>query len=251
MIRTLKRIAALDWAMLALALASIAMLLWDALATLTPQQQQAIRTADLGICALFAAEFVYRWRQQRWSGGYVARNWYDVLGMIPVQQPALRAFRLLRVLILASRLGMAADRAYGDEAAHRLGVRIKQALVKSISGAVTLAVIDEVETVLYRGTYTRNLSLALGRNRDELRALVLDKMRQDPTAGRLSKIPFYDDIVESVVDAALRVSSDLLEDPRADQFVADLLRVNLEQIRAAVAQRERQREDARPGRRRM
>ncbi|MDB5969719.1 MAG: ion transporter [Hydrocarboniphaga sp.] len=241
-----KTCRALDWAMLALAIASISLLLWDSLSTLSAAQQQAIRAADLGICAAFAAEFLYRWHRHRWSAGYVARNWYDVLGMIPVQQPALRAFRLVRILILISRVGMTADRVYGDEFFHRLSWRLKRALVKSISGAVTLAVIDEVETVLYRGTYTRNLSRALDRNRDELRTLILDKMRQDPRTGKLSKIPFYDDIVESVVNAALRVSGDLLEDPRSDLFVADLLRENLEQIRSAVEQREQQHEKSTP-----
>lgn len=238
MTRPLKPIRALDWAMLVMALVSIALLLWDSFATLSEAQQQAIRMIDLAICATFAAEFLYRWQQQRWSARYVARNWYDVLGMIPVQQPALRAFRLIRIVILVSRFGMAADRAFGDETAHRLSWRFKQMLVDAFAGVVTLAVIREVETVLYQGTYTRNLSRALDRNRDGLRELVLDKMRQDPKAGRLSKIPFYDDIVESVVDAALRVSGDLLEDPRADQFVADLLRENLEQIRSAVEKRE-------------
>jgi voltage-gated potassium channel len=233
-----KRIRPLDWTMLALALASITLLLWASLGTPTPAQQNAIQLADLSICACFAAEFLFRWHQHQWNARYVARNWYDVLGMIPVQQPALRAFRLVRVIVLISKVGMATDRAYGDEFFHRLTWRFKRALVKSISGAVTLAVIDEVETVLYRGTYTRNLSRALDRNRDGLRELILDKMHQDPKAGRLSKIPFYDDIVESVVNAALRVSGDLLEDPRADQFVADLLRENLEQIRKAVESRE-------------
>ncbi|WP_421793213.1 ion transporter [Hydrocarboniphaga effusa] len=237
----LRRIPALDWVMLVLAVASLGLLGWEWLWPLDEAQLYFVFGADTTICAVFALEFLWRWRRAGWTWAYVRRNWYDVLGMIPVQHPALRAFRLLRVLrvvVLVSRVGMAVDRTLGDEYFYRFTSRLKRDLVSSISGAVTLAVLEEVEQVLHKGTYTANVVKALDRNRPELRRLILDKVKQDPTAGRFRRIPFYDDIMEAAVDAALRVSSDLLRDPRADRFVADVLFETLDQIRSTIAVKE-------------
>ena len=41
----------------------------------------------------------------------------------------------------------------------------------------------------------------------------------------------------AAVEASLRVVSELLDDPRTDEFVADLLRENIRQIRVAVAEK--------------
>lgn len=246
--RAARRIPALDWLMLALALASIVLLLWDALGTLDPVTYRRLVIADYVICGLFATEFVWRWRADGWSGRYLRRNWYELLGMIPVQHPLLRSLRLLRIVILLARFGMAADRAFGDEFTYRVVSRFKRGIVDSIRGAVTLAVIEEIESVLVRGTYTRNLRRVLQENQLELRAMVMEKLRQDKHAGRLSKLPFYNDIVQSVIDGVMRMGEEFLRDPRTDELVADLLRENLQQIRAAVAQKEAARQRAARGR---
>ena len=235
----------LDWIMLLLALCSLGLLVWEWFFTLDEAQLYFVFGADTAICAVFAVEFVWRWWRAGWGWAYVRRNWYDVLGMIPLQHPALRAFRILRVLrvvVLISRVGMAVDRTLGDEYFYRFVSRIKQELVRSISGAVTLAVLEEVEQVLHKGTYTHNLRKVLERNHADVRKLVLDKLKQDPTTSRFRRIPFYDDIMEAAVDASLRVTNDLLDDPRADRFVADVLYENLEQIHQAVANKEESRE---------
>src|SRR3546814_7200521 len=100
--------------------------------------------------------------------------------------------------------------------------------------AVTIAVLDEVADVLGRGTYTRNISRALRENETHLREMLFEKMRQDPKAGRLSRLPFYKDISEALVDAGFRIVEEVLADPRTDALVADVLRENLQQIRSAV-----------------
>lgn len=242
MVSYLKRLPLADALMLVLALGSLSLLIWDWVGAPTEAQRVLIQRIDIAICAAFACDFVWRWRRAGWTRQYVLHNWYEIIGMIPLQQPALRAFRLVRVVIVISRLGIIGDRLFGDMATHRLMRRFKQSLVDEISGQVTLAVIGEVEQVLYKGTYTRNLARSLSRQHDALRELVMDKLREDTQTGRLSKLPFYNTIVQAVIDAVLRVGSDLLEDPRADQLVADIVRENLQQIRKAVEQREQQRE---------
>lgn len=157
--------------------------------------------------------------------------------MIPLQHPAIRGFRLfrmLRILILLSRFGRAADRALGDEFTYRLVRRFKNVIVESISSAVTVAMLDEVQDVLKKGRFAQNLSHALTENQPELRAMIAEKLRDDPQAGRLSRLPFARDITESVIDAVLRVVEQVLQDPRTDELISDMLRQNLLQIRASV-----------------
>lgn len=233
----LARIAALDWLMLLLALLSIGLLAWETWWPVTAQQRQWILRADYGVCAAFLAEFLWRWHVDGWRWRFLARNWYDILGMIPVSQPALRGFRLFRVVrivVLLSRFGMAADRALGEEFTYRLVNRFADPIIDAISGSVTMAVLDEVAEVLEKGTYTRNIARALDENHPQLRGLIADKLRADPRTGRLSRLPFYEDIVGTVVDASLSVAQEILRDPRTDRLVADMLHENLTQLREAV-----------------
>ena len=238
-----RRIPPLDWLMLVLALVSIGLLSWETWGSVTDAQRRMILTTDYVICGLFAMEFLWRWRQAGWSRDYVKRNWYEILGMIPIAHPALRGFRLfrvIRIIILLARFGIAADRAFGDEFTYRLVNRFRKAIVDSISAAVTVAVLNEVAEVMSKGTYTKNISRALEDNQAELRAMILEKLREDKQTGRLSRLPFYNDIVESVIDAALRVVEQVLKDPRTDELVADMLRENIAQLRAAVEQHDRE-----------
>jgi hypothetical protein len=67
-----------------------------------------------------------------------------------------------------------------------------------------------------------------------LRSIITEKLKNDPQAGRLSRLPFHDEIVHSVVDTTMRVILEVLIDPRIDEFFAHVVRENREQIRLAV-----------------
>lgn len=237
----LRRISLLDWLMLILALVSIGLLCYETWWPVAEETRALIFTADYVICGIFAAEFLWRWRAAGWKRDFVWRNWYEILGMIPLAHPAIRGFRLFRVIrivVLLSRFGFAADRAFGDDFTYLLVNRFKNSIVKSISGAITIAVLDEVAVVLGKGRYTQNISRALEENQAQMRTMILEKLREDKQTGRLSRLPFYNDIVASVIDAGLRVVEQVLKDPRTDELVADMLRENLTQLRAAVEQHE-------------
>lgn len=232
------RVGGLDWLMLLLALLSIGLLIWETWGDVTSPQRAWVLRADYLICALFAAEFLWRWRAAGFQRRFVWQNWYEVLGMIPVSHPAIRGFRLFRVvriLILLSRFGMATDRALGRGFTYALVNRVGEQVAQAISRPVTLTVLDEVVRVLQQGHYTKNVARALIENRDELRAMALEKIAADPEMRRFKRLPFFDEVIAATVEAVLRVASDLLNDPRTDEFVADVLRENISQIREAVA----------------
>lgn len=238
--RRIHRVRTIDWLMVALAIVSVGMLVWVWLAKPSLAVEELVFKIDVGICAVFLIEFLWRWRAGGWGWKFLGRNWFEILGMIPVSNPALRAFRLLRIVVLLARLGRAVDRTIGDAVTQRLVNRFLVTVIDVLKKPVTVAVLDEVAAVLETGRYAQNISRALAENQTELRQMVLDKIKADPTAGRLRRIPFHDEIVGTVTETTIRVVLDMLADPRTDEMISDTLRENLDQIRAAVDENEPQ-----------
>ena len=156
-------------------------------------------------------------------------------GLSTLQVLLLVAAVILGVSVLAAvvgwvlvRLGM--KRPTVVERASRLAERVL-ALVKV---PLTIVVLDQVTAVVQTGHYTKNISDALKENHDELKALVADKVRDDPNVRLIGKLPGYDTIVGQVSETTLRVIIEMLQDPRMDELVNDLLRNNIDQIKQAV-----------------
>lgn len=232
--RRIHRVRAVDWLMVALAIASVLLLAWVWLADPPVETQELVFRIDVGICAVFLVEFLWRWRSVGWGWRFLGRNWFEIVGMIPLSHPALRAFRLLRVIVLIARLGRAVDRTIGDAVTQRLVNRFLGTVIDVLKKPVTVAVLDEVTAVLQTGRYAQNISRALADNQVELRQMVLDKIKADPAAGRLKRLPFHDEIIGAITDTVIRVVLEMLADPRTDEMISDSLRENLDQIRAAV-----------------
>jgi hypothetical protein len=119
----------------------------------------------------------------------------------------------------------------------RLVNRASDRIVDTVKRPITIAVLDEVAAVLQTGHYTRNIGAALAENRAEVKAMVAEKIRDDPTAGRIYLMPFHDRFIEQVSETTLRVILDVLADPRTDELFSDVLRDNITQIRQAVRAR--------------
>ena len=156
-------------------------------------------------------------------------------GLSTLQVLLLVAALLLGGSILAALLGavlvrMGMKRPAVVEKASALAERVLD-LVKR---PLTIFVLDEVAAVVQTGHYTKNFSDALKENHDELKALVADKVRQDPNVRLIGRLPGYDTIVSEVSETTLRVIIEMLQDPRMDELVNDLLRNNINQIKQAV-----------------
>jgi hypothetical protein len=160
-------------------------------------------------------------------------RWLEDLSTLQVL--LLVAALLLGGSILAALLGavlvrMGMRRPAVVEWASRLAERVLD-LVKR---PLTIVVLDEVAAVIQTGHYTKNISDALKENHDDLKAMVAEKVRQDPNVRLIGRLPGYDTIVSEVSETTLRVLIEMLEDPRMDELVNDLLRNNLTQIKHAV-----------------
>lgn len=116
--------------------------------------------------------------------------------------------------------------------------QLSDRIVDVVKRPITVMVLDEVIDVIRTGQYTRNISDAIVENEAELKALVAEKLREDGGIGVIAHLPGYDKVVGQVSESVLHVLIGMLGDPRMDEFVADLLRNNLEQIQDAVHRRE-------------
>lgn len=236
-----RRVTVIDWIMLSLAIVSVAMLAYETWGDPTPEQVDQILLADYVIIGIFAIEFAFRWSQDPQKKTFVWRNWYDLLGMIPVAHPAIRGFRLfriLRIVVLLSRFARATDRALGQEFVFRLTGRFKAAIVDAISGAVTLRVLGETEEVILRGRYTHNLADAMETRGEEILDIIVEKVAEDPRIGRVRHMPFFEEVVATSSKVTQRILIDLLRDPRMEGIVKDIIRQNIDQIKASVQAKE-------------
>jgi hypothetical protein len=120
----------------------------------------------------------------------------------------------------------------------RLINRASENVIDVIKQPVTVAVLDEVAEVLKAGHYTRNIASALQENHEELKQMFAEKIKEDPTARHIGLLPFHDRIINEASETTLRVLLEVLADPRTDELVSDLLRDNINQIRAAVRERQ-------------
>lgn len=223
-----------DWTMLVIAIISVVLLSWITFWDVSAATERWVIRIDYAVCALFAVEFVWRWRRSGEGWKFPVKYWYEVLGMIPISNPAFRSFRLLRIVIVIARLGRAADRAFGDRVTAAIVKQGTDTIVEVVKRPVTIAVMDEVAAVLQTGNYTTNIARALDENRSELDAMIVELVKKDQQMGRLKFLPFHDDVVRLVSDTVFRLVFSVLNDPRTDELISDALRENIEQMRAAV-----------------
>jgi hypothetical protein len=64
--------------------------------------------------------------------------------------------------------------------------------------------------------------------------MIIEKIDEDRMTGRFSVIPFHDRAVQASADASMRIVRAVLADPRMDEFIADMMRENIDQIHADV-----------------
>lgn len=149
------------------------------------------------------------------------------------------------LLISAGLVLLSVGAAYLGRALIRRGIRepfvvrrinrTSESLVTVIKRPITIAVLDEVADVLQSGHYTRNIASALRENHVAIRRMITEKISADPAASRsIGLLPFHERLVEQITEAVLRVIFEVLNDPRTDELISDVVRDNVAQIRAAV-----------------
>lgn len=222
---------------LLLAIASVALVFYQALGDPDAAQQRTVQLLEFGIIVLFALEFLFGLVRHEHRVLYLVRNWYELLALVPLTGEArgVPLYEALVVVVLLARFGRVFDRLYGDEAFFRALAKAKAVVVEWVADAVTLRVLDQTALVLQKGAFTRNLADALEAHGGEMEEVVLDKVRSDPSMARIKHLPFFDDAVELSSKVTRRVAIEALRDPRLEQMVREVIRANVKQIRDEVA----------------
>lgn len=229
-----------DVLVVVLAVVSVVLLVLSAFGTFTPREQLTVFWIDVGICVLFALEFLFSWSHLHWRPAFFLRNWYDVVGMIPVAHPIFLDggwTRVLWAVVVLARIGRAVDRLVGQRVTASVTKRASAALVDAVKHPITVAVLEEVASVLQTGQYTKNIATALEENREEIKNMVREKLEEDRLTSRLTAVPFSDRLVDTVSETTLRVIFSVLDDPRTDELISDVLRENILQVRTEVHER--------------
>lgn len=240
-VTSLRRRRLTDLLVVALAVLSVGLLAYSALVDLSDDEQMTVFWIDVGICVLFFVEFVGSWRAAGGGLSFLWRNWYDLVSMVPVAHPYFvegEWTRLLWGVVILARIGRGADRLFGQRVTAAVTSRAVNGLVDVIKYPITVAVLEEVAAVLQAGRYTENIATALHENEQEIKIMVREKVKADPLTGRITWLPFHDRLVDTVSETTLRVIFEVLNDPRTDELVADVLRENILQLRTEVRKRE-------------
>jgi voltage-gated potassium channel len=240
-VKSLRRRRLTDLLVVALAVLSVGLLAYSALADLSDDEQMTVFWIDVGICVLFLIEFVGSWRGAGWGVAFLWRNWYDVISMVPVAHPNFVEgtwTRLLWAIVILARIGRGADRLVGERVTAAVTSRVVTGVVDVIKYPITVAVLEEVAAVLQAGRYTENLANALRENEQEIKTMVREKVKGDPLTGRITWLPFHDRLVDTVSETTLRVIFEVLHDPRTDELIADVLRENILQLRTEIRKHE-------------
>ena len=147
---------------------------------------------------------------------------------------------LVLLSVTAAFLGrMLISRGWREPYVVRTINRTSERVVNVIKRPITIAVLDEVADVLRSGHYTRNVASALQENHSEIKTMISEKVMADPVAARsIGLLPFHERLLEEITEASLRVIMAVLQDPRTDELVSDILRDNVTQIRTAVSANE-------------
>jgi hypothetical protein len=223
-----------DWFMLILAVISAGLLGFALLSAPPPSVTLWLFYGDCVLSSVFLVGFLVRWRRHRWNRRFLARNWYELLAVLPAAHPAVLAHHFAATVLLLARLARVADRALGEQFFYRLVDRFSEPIVHAIKKPITIAVLDEVVKVLETGNYPENVARSLVENKGELRAIISEKITEDEQLGKLNRLPFSSEIVQAVVDTVFRVVLAVLRDPRIDDFFSAVVRDNRNQIRQAV-----------------
>jgi voltage-gated potassium channel len=85
---------------LALALISIGLLIYEITAELQPHQYWILDRVDIGIAFVFLLDFLWRWRKADDRARFFRKSWWELLAAIPLTYEATQALRGLRLLRL-------------------------------------------------------------------------------------------------------------------------------------------------------
>lgn len=233
-----------EWFMVGLAVADVFLLVArDAYGALAPETvRQAVYVVDLAVVLVFGAEFVVRAMRASNFILYARSHWYDVVGLVPIAHPALRAFRLVRLLRMytVATFPLEADRTHLWEWALLRGLirKYRAILVEEITDPIVLASLDVVEGPLVRARFAASVGASLTERRSHVHTIVEDAVRNTRGASHVLRLEWGRKLVENITDAILDASIHALRSDELNEVISDTVEGILAEIREKVNEKD-------------
>ncbi len=136
---------------------------------------------DLPFLILFWVEFAVRWilafRRKTYARWFFFPifNWYDVLGLIPMQ--VFRPFRLLRAVSMYMRLRRSELSSVGKDFISRTVAYFSNIITEEVSDRVAIRILDEYAEEIADGTHLRIIHSTMAPRRDEIEEVLAEHVR--------------------------------------------------------------------------
>lgn len=234
-----RKITVVDIFMIALAVVSLGLLLYEDITRPSDAVRRQLYLIDLAIIGIFATEFLWRFVQAERKGTFLLTHWYEIIGMIPAA--AFRAFRLvrlIRIVAIGSRFLRAADRSLGEALVHRQIDKYRNILVEELVDPLLVAMLLVTERVATKGNYGTAIARGLSKNRDAMAERFLEILRKDAALGLLLKTPGVGGALERLPGRLLDGAVEAVGNPEVDETIRQVIREVLVDLRREVARRD-------------
>ena len=189
---------------------------------------------DLTVLMLWALDLLQKLRKEddRWR--YLATNWYEVIGLIPIVM--FRPFLLLRGVKLGIafyKIGRSSE-PVSRSLTREITFRFRDIIVDTIADAVFLQSLTRVEEVMSRLNYAELARQAFKNHQQELDALVKESLHTKGMMGELARVPFMDGFVNRIGGDVSRIIAEVLEAEVAGSIMKEITRGILTEMHARV-----------------
>ncbi|MCK5379152.1 MAG: hypothetical protein KAJ78_07090 [Acidobacteria bacterium] len=182
---------------------------------------------DIPFLMLFWVEFIVRWfmalRKKTYAQWFFFPifNWYDVLGLIPMQ--AFRPFRLLRAVSMYMRLRRSELSSVGKDFASRTVAYISNIITEEVSDRVAIRILDDYAEEISDGTHLRIIESTMAPRREEIEEVLAEHVRLLMT--NEDTLRSFGDLLRLNLEQAVESSSSLHAVPLPNAVLKPVVRV--------------------------
>lgn len=189
---------------------------------------------DLLIVGIWGLDFLRRLFKSDDRVNFVATNWYEVVGMIPII--VLRPFLLLRGVKLGIafyKLGKSSDN-LSRTLTREVTFKFRDIIVDTIADAVFLQSLQRVEEVMIRLDYAQLARRSFTNHEQELDKVVKNSLYSKSMMGELARVPFMGGFMDRIGGDVTSVISEVLEAKVTGEIMKEITRGILSEMTTTV-----------------
>ncbi len=190
---------------------------------------------DVGICVLFALDYVTRMlSSDKKPISFARENFLQPFAMIPFSTPVLGEIQLLVIIIVIARFVRAFNVIFGQKAFQSILRRYSGVLAREITDAVMIRSLSTAKEITDRGRFAASIADSLDRRRDEVSQIVSETLERHPSWQHVKRIPGTDELVARIENLIIDTMLDTMRSDRLNELVGDVINDSIEDFRAAL-----------------